>query len=222
MTPGCVIESLRSSGGLFVLFGVLLVHVSFFFRTLCRRLPIAAEFVFEQVEGAEISPFCVGKFLDHQLHRLLIDLAAHVGVALAGGGTRHHIVTLHLPADVGGAIKPLGGERRRGKQIVDAVVETHCVLGGVAAAAAAARFVFGIGGLAEDDLVAAGSVLADERFGQNPSRNGLALGFLVVSVLVLGGFAPDGPDVRPVAVAVDADEFLAASTGAKCRRCGHG
>src|SRR6266576_3881734 len=200
MTPGCVIESLRSSGGLLVFFGVLLVHVSFFFRTLCRCLPIAAEFVFEQVEGGEISPFCAGKFLDHQLHPLLIDLAAHVG----------------------GAIKPLGGERRRGKQIVDAVVETHCVLGGVAAAAAAARFVFGIGGLAEDDLVAAGSVLADERFGQNPSRNGLALGFLVVIVLVFGGFAQDGLDVRPVAVAVDDDEFVAASSGAKFGRFGTG
>src|ERR1700756_1413985 len=220
MTPGSVIKCLGGSGGLFVLLGVLLVHVGFFFRTLRRRLPIAAEFVFEQVEGGEVGPFCAGKFLDHQLHPLLIDLAAHVGVALAGRRASHHIVTIHLPADVGGAIQAFGGKRGCGKQIVNAIVETHGVLSGVAAAAAAAGFVFGIGGLTEDDFVAVGSVLADECFGQNPSRNGFALGFLVVIALVFGGFAQDGLDVRPVAVAVDDDEFVAASSGAKF--CGIG
>ena len=123
------------------------------------------------------------------------------------------IGAFHLPANVGGAIQAFGGERRCGEQIVDAIVETHCVLGGVATSAAAAGFVFGIGGFAEDDLVAAGSVLADERFGQNPSSNGLALGFLVVIVLVFAGFAQDGFDVCPVAVAVDDDEFVAACSG---------
>ncbi len=116
-----------------------------------------------QVERGEVGPFGAGIFLHHQLHPLLVDLAAHVGVALAGGGTREHVGAFDLPADVGGAVESFGGERRSRKQIVDAVVEAHGVLGGVAAAAAAAGLVFGVGGFAENNLVAVGSGQADQR-----------------------------------------------------------
>src|ERR1700756_1260445 len=73
----------------------------FFFRPLRGRLPIAAQLVFDQVEGGEIGPFRARIFLHHQLHPVFIDLAAHVSFAFAGRWTCHHIGSLHLPADVG-------------------------------------------------------------------------------------------------------------------------
>ena len=109
------------------------------------------------MEGGEIGPFRAGIFLDDQLHPFFIDLAAHVGFAFAGGRARHHVGALHLPADVGRAVESFGGQRRSGEQIVDAIVEAHGVLRGVAASAAAAGLIFGIGGFAENNLVAVGA-----------------------------------------------------------------
>src|SRR3954463_9602898 len=82
MPPRRSVKGLGSCRGLLVLLGILFVHVGFFFRALRRGLPIAAEFVLEQMEGGKVSPFRAGKFLVDQLHPLLVDLAAHIDIAL--------------------------------------------------------------------------------------------------------------------------------------------
>src|SRR5579863_6121005 len=108
-------QGFRCGGGLFVLFDVLLVHVSLFVGAFGCALPVAAQFIFEQVKGGDVCPFGTGKFLHYQLHPVFVDLASHVGIALAGGGTCEHVGAVDLPADVGGAVKGLGCERRSRK-----------------------------------------------------------------------------------------------------------
>ena len=46
------------------------------------------EIEIEQVEGGEVGPFRAGKFLYHQLHPLLIDLAASPACAFPPATTR--------------------------------------------------------------------------------------------------------------------------------------
>src|SRR6266478_2967291 len=106
------------------------------------------------MEGGEVSPFGSGKLLHDQLHPLFVDGPSKIRISFASRGSRHHIRAFHLPADIGGAVERLGRQWRTRKEIVHAVVEPHGVLCGVAASAAAAGLVFGVGGLAEDDLVA--------------------------------------------------------------------
>src|SRR5438105_993150 len=129
------------------------------------------------MEGGEFGPLGAGIFFHDQLHPLVVDLAAHVGVALAGRGTREYIRAFDLPADVGGAVESLGRQWRGWKQIVNAVVEAQGVLGGVATSAAAAGFIFGVGSLAKNNLVAVGSGQVDQGLAAYPSSDGLVFGF---------------------------------------------
>ena len=209
-------QGLGRGWGLLVFFGVLLVHVRFFIGTLRSSLPVTAEFIFDEVESGEIGPLGAGEFFYHQLHPLLVDLAAHVGFALAGGGAGHDVGAFDLPADIGSAVEAFASQRGSGEEVVDAVVEAHGVLSSVFAAAAAAGLIFGIGGFAEDDLVAIGRGHADQSLGGKPAGDGFALGFFVVFVVgILAGIAEDGLDVSPIAAAVDDDEFVAALDGAE-------
>src|ERR1700683_5809013 len=114
------------------------------------------------MEVGEVGPLGAGIFLHHQLHPLFIEVAAHVGIALTGGGAVHNVGAVHLPANVGSAVEAFGGHWRGGEKIIDAVVEAHGVERGVAASVAAAGLILGVGGFAEDHLVAVGSGQADQ------------------------------------------------------------
>jgi hypothetical protein len=90
-------------------------------------------------------------------------------------------------------------------------------LGGIAPSAAPAGLVFGIGGFAEDDLVAVGSGQADQRFAVDPSSNRLAFGFGIIFVRIFFRLAEDGFDMGPVAAGFDDDEFVSAAGFAEFR-----
>ncbi len=127
-------------------FYVFLVHFGFLVGAFGGALPVAAEFVVEQVEGGEVGPFCAGKFFHYQFHGLFVHALAQVGVFFAGGGAGHHVGFFDLPLNVGGAVEAFSSERGSGEEIVDAAIETQGVLIGAPAAVAAAGFLFGIDG----------------------------------------------------------------------------
>src|SRR5712692_10063420 len=127
-------------------FYVFLVHLGFFVGAFGRTLPVAAEFVVEQMEGGEVGPVCAGKFFHYQFHRLFVHALAQVGIFFAGGGAGHHVGFFDLPLNVGGAVEAFSSERGSGEEIVDAAIETQGVLIGAPAAVAAAGFLFGIDG----------------------------------------------------------------------------
>src|SRR5206468_11915780 len=128
----------------------------------------------------------------------------------------------HLPANISSAVDSFCRQWRIGEQVVDAVVETHRVLRGIASPAAAAGFVLRVDSLAENDLVAVRRGHADQALAQYPSGDGLALGFRIIFVSVFAGFTQDGFHMRPVATALDDDEFVAASGFPEFRSIGTG
>ena len=66
--------------------GVFLVKLSLALGTLGLRLPVAADFVIEQMIGGEVGPLGVGIFLHDLAHDLFFHLGAHIGVLFFGGG----------------------------------------------------------------------------------------------------------------------------------------
>ena len=109
------------------------------------RLPVAADFVIEQMIGGEVGPLGVGIFLHDLAHDLFFHLGAHIGVLFFGGGQRLDIGILDLPADIPRAIEGFGGQRRVGKILGHAGVEAHGIVGGATASARAGGLVLVLG-----------------------------------------------------------------------------
>ena len=84
-----------------MLLRVLQVDVRLFLGTLGFTLPVAANFVVDEVVGGEVGPLGVRIFLADLLHVVFFHLVAHVWITLASRRTRESLFALQLPADVG-------------------------------------------------------------------------------------------------------------------------
>src|SRR5579872_1792539 len=142
--PGCIVERLGYRRGLGVLADVFLVDVSFFLWAFGGTLPVSAQLIIDSLEGCEVGPFGSRIFLFDQLHQFFIHAFSEVGFFFVGGRTRHDIDFFQLPANVGGAVESLRGERGTGKDVVYTVIETQSVLIGASAATATAGLVLGV------------------------------------------------------------------------------
>ena len=91
---------------------------------------------------------------------------------------------------------------------------------GIAAPAAAAGLVFGIGRLAENDAIAILCRSAYKSLAGNPSGDGFAFVFFVECVVLVAWRREDHFHVDPVAGGIDDDEFIAAIGVADSLRVG--
>ena len=87
------------------------------------------------------------------LHEIFVDLNMKRGIAFLGRRTRRGIGGFELPANVGGAIRSLGSQRRRREEHGNVTVEAHGILRRVTSSAALAGFELRVEGFAEEDLV---------------------------------------------------------------------
>ncbi len=66
-----------------MLMRVVLVDVTFFFRTLGQAFPLTAKFVVDHVISRKVGPLGMRVFLDDLFHELVVHGVARIGVEFA-------------------------------------------------------------------------------------------------------------------------------------------
>uniref|UniRef100_E6QIA9 Uncharacterized protein n=1 Tax=mine drainage metagenome TaxID=410659 RepID=E6QIA9_9ZZZZ len=133
--PGGLVEGLRSAWAGGVPGGVVLVYLGFLFGAARVSLPVAADFVVDEVVGGEIGLAGARPEFDDLAQFGFVHVLAEPGFLFLCGGQAGEISFVKLPANVGCSPCGFGSERRTGVKLDEALIEQPGSLTGVARAA---------------------------------------------------------------------------------------